>query len=71
MTIRLYKICGKPTGKKQNAKYCNKCAEVLKKEGVYRYKIGNNIWVWVRGTLRRVIIDGKEVEPILECYEIL
>ena len=70
-TISLCRICKKPTNKSSNAFYCKECEEVLYKYGARRYKITKGVYVWIRGSIKRAVVNGEDVTPINECYEVI
>lgn len=66
------RTCGKPTLKKHNAFYCVKCAKVWREQGAKRYKIGEDVFVWIRGnSVVRAVKDGKDVFPYLIGKEVV
>lgn len=70
-SIRMCKICSKPTGKKPQGKYCVKCDEVFQRRGAKRYKLCDGVHVWVKGRIMRVMVQGKDTEPIYELTEVV
>lgn len=65
------KICKKEFQGKANRFYCEKCREALYKYGAYRYKITPTVFVWVKGTIKRCVVDGKDVIPVHQAYEVV
>ena len=54
----------KPTNKKPNAFYCEKCNEVWRKQAAKMYILGSGskTIVWIRAnTVVRAIVNGKDV----------
>lgn len=68
------RVCGGVTQRGNNSFYCDRCREVWKNKGAKRYQLGTNKknCVWIRNnTIVRVIIEGKDVEPIYVLKEII
>ena len=65
------KICKQPTGKKANGFYCAKCTDALARDGAYRYRVAPGVYVWTKATIKRVVVNGKDVQAIREAYEIV
>jgi len=68
----LCQVCKKPHGKKPNAKICDTCQEQFRKHGAVCWKIGSDIFVWVRRKqVIRAVVAGKDVKPERQFEEVI
>lgn len=66
-------MCGKLFSEgKANRMYCAKCKEAIYLNSAYRWKVANNVWVWVKhNTIARSVVDGEDYKPLREAREVI